>query len=48
MKIKITPAEAGLIIELMSNYKKTHPYNKQEIKMCNEVFLKLFTGVYKK
>lgn len=46
MKVDITPTEAGLIIGLMDNYKKTHPYNFDEIKICDEVFTKLYKSVY--
>ena len=46
MKVEITAVEAGIIIGLMDTYKKSHPFNKQEIKICDGIFLKIYRSVY--
>ena len=46
MNIDLSIPEASLLIEILNDYKKKHPLNIQECKICNDLYLKILDSVY--
>ena len=46
MKVELNAHEMGLLIGLISEYKRTHPYNIQENRTLSDIGVKMIQSVH--